>query len=56
MLKKPNVWKAFTEHLEGSHKNLLRMIDKHTDMIIKLQKKVRKLESKTKVKEDKEEK
>ena len=38
--KKPNVWKEFAEHLNGSHKRLLKLIDKHTDMINKLSKRI----------------
>ena len=46
--EKPDIWKEFINHLKGSHHTLLRLIDKHTDMIHKLEKRIDKLEKRNK--------
>jgi hypothetical protein len=42
--KSLNIWDEFSEHLSGNHKRLLYIIDRHTDIIKKLWKRVDLLE------------
>jgi hypothetical protein len=39
-----NIWKELAEHLSGNHKRLLKLIDRHTALIKKLQERVDALE------------